>query len=402
MSVLRPTRSSPQCRKNYVLLVLTAILSVAPLNFAQHRSQDTTTELRSAAEAIAAGDFDKAETEVQSVLRKDANEYRAVNLLGVIRAQQHKDSEAEELFKNVIEHRPEMTSARMNLGMLYQRMFRDDDALAQFQEALKIEPGRPDAVSAITNLYRSQARAAAVAEPERALALLIKARQLSPEDPDIAFELGTVALRMSLFKDSVQSFQRALELRKNYPAALYGLGRAQIGLTAYQDARDTYSHYVELRPDDPSGHYAYGLALAPLQLVREAREQFETSIRLQPVQTESYFQLGLLQLESKELAAAESNFERVLARDPHHAGALTGKGRVAFERKDYAAAAEALQHAVVAAPNERQPHYYLGLTYARLGRKEESALELQSASRIEHDEAEKQRLGLKIMNPDQR
>jgi hypothetical protein len=49
----------------------------------------------------------------------------------------------------------------------------------------------------------------------------------------------------------------------------------------------------------------------------------------------------------------------------------------------------------------RQAHYYLGLTYARMGQKEDSSKELQLASQIEHDEAEKQRLGVKIVNADQ-
>jgi tetratricopeptide (TPR) repeat protein len=389
-----------QVAKSSLLILMVLLFATPPLR-AQDQPQDTASLLRSAAEAISAGDFNRAESEAQAILAADSKEYRAVNLLGVIRAQQHRDQEAEQLFKSVIEHRPDMASAHVNLGMLYERLLRDDEALTQFQEALRAEPGKHDAVLALTNLLRSQARAAAIAEPEKALSLLMKAREISPENPDIAYEFGTVSLRMSLYKDAAQSFQRALELRKDDPAALYGLGRAQIGLTAYQDARQTFEHYLELRPNDASGHYGYGLALAPLQLNREARAEFETSIRLQPVQTESYFQLGMLQLESQELDAASANLEKVLSRDPRHAGALTGLGRVNFEKKNYAAAAELLRKAVSSAPGQRQSHYYLGLTYARLGKKQESEDELQTATRLEHEEAEKQRLGLKIMNPNQ-
>ncbi|MGE5112743.1 MAG: hypothetical protein ACM3JB_17895 [Acidobacteriaceae bacterium] len=60
------------------------------------------------------------------------------------------------------------------------------------------------------------------------------------------------------------------------------------------------------------------------------------------------------------------------------------------------------QKTIAQAPSQRRAHYYLGLTYARLGRKDDSAKELEAASRLEHEEAEKQRLGLKIVNPDHR
>jgi hypothetical protein len=47
----------------------------------------------------------------------------------------------------------------------------------------------------------------------------------------------------------------------------------------------------------------------------------------------------------------------------------------------------------------REAHYYLGLTYARLGRKQESNEQLQIATRLEHEESEKQRTMLRILDP---
>ena len=263
------------------------------------------------------------------------------------------------------------------------------------------EPAPKDTNTSLVSSYRSEARQAASNDPEKALALLIKARNLDPNNPDVQYDFAMIALRMSLYSDAAQAFQSTLNVLRDDPNALYGLGRAQIGLTKYQDARDTFEHYLKLKPDDASGHYALGLALAALQLSPEARKQFETSIQQQSVQTESYFQLGLLDLDDKQLAKAAGNFQRVLDRDPYHAGALTGMGRVDFENKEYSKAAELFRQAIATNPTLRQAHYYLGLTYARMGQKDESAKELQIASQLEHDEAEKQRLGLKIIDPEQ-
>lgn len=261
--------------------------------------------------------------------------------------------------------------------------------------------GTPDAN--IADSLRAQARADVQAgDFEKALSLLLQARKVDPKNPAILYEFGIVALHLSLFPDASQAFTETLTLRRDDPDALYGLGRAEIGLTKYQEARETFERYLQIRPQDASAHYAQGLALAALQLSAEARKQFETSIQQQPQQTESYFQLGLLQLEDGQLENAAGNFKRVMDRDPHHAGALTGLGRVAFEKKDYPQAVAFLHQAIAANSTLRQAHYYLGLAYSRMGQKEDSATELALASKIEHEEAEKQRLGLKIIEPNQK
>jgi tetratricopeptide (TPR) repeat protein len=143
------------------------------------------------------------------------------------------------------------------------------------------------------------------------------------------------------------------------------------------------------------------MVLQALQRTSDARQEFNRSVQLQPQQTESYLQLGLIELEMGNLKEAREEFDRVLKRDPRHARALTGLGRVKFEEKDYAGAASLLTNAIAIAPRLREAHYYLGLTDARLGRKEESEKELQIASELEHAEAEQQRNHLKIVDSDQ-
>jgi len=46
----------------------------------------------------------------------------------------------------------------------------------------------------------------------------------------------------------------------------------------------------------------------------------------------------------------------------------------------------------------REAHYYLGLDYARLGKKEESAKELETATRLEHEEVEHHQHALKVLD----
>ena len=233
------------------------------------------------------------------------------------------------------------------------------------------------------------------------MALLIEARKLNSSDPDVQFEFGMVALRMSLFLDAMDGFDQVLKFRSDDSQALYGLGRAKIALAKFDDAQQIFERYVRLRPEDASGHYALGFTLQALERLSEARAEYEKSIELQTLQTESYYQLGLMELDAGNLHAAAAQFNRVLKRTPQHGGALTGMGRVCFQEKNYEEAVSFLTKATASNSQLREAHYYLGLTDARLGRKEDSEKELAIASRIEHEEVEKHQNILRIMDPDQ-
>lgn len=280
---------------------------------------------------------------------------------------------------------------------MYLQKGRADDAIPQLREALRIDSARTDALNALVQTLRSQSQSAATAgDSARSLALLREARNYAPDNPDVQVEFGSAALQMSLWEDAIAAFRQTLSLRQNDPIALYSLGRALLGEWKFEEARQQFARYVEVRPDDASGHCALGMTLAALENTKEAREQFERSIALAPEQTESYFRLGLLDLNAKALDEAATNFRHVLTSNPKHALALSGLGRVAFEQKRYADAIDLLQRAIASDDSLREAHYYLGLTFARVGRQEEANSQLEIATRLEHDEAQQRRTGLRI------
>lgn len=391
-----------KCRGAFVVhtLGLSLIFGTIFCSAQASPNSDNLSLLKDAAQAISTGNLDRAESELQSVLKADSNEYHALNFMGIVRAQQGRNAAAEQLFKQVIRQKPNFASAHANLGLLYVQMSRLNDAVPEFQEALRIDPTRADALTALLAALRNESQIALQNnDAEKALSLMMQARTASPNDPEVLYEFGMVALRMSLFPDAVQSFQDVLKIRKDDTKALYALGRAQMGLAKYQDARATFEHYVQLNPGDASGHYALALTLASLQQFPKAKAEFEQSIQLKPVQTESYFQLGLIELNAGDLDAAAGHFTYVLQRDPHHAGALTGMGRVEFQKKNYDKANKLLEQAVAAEPSLREAHYYLGLSYARLGRKEDSAAQLKITNQLDQEEVKAHNSGVKIINP---
>lgn len=360
--------------------------------------------LQDAARAISAGKLSLAEECLLSVLRSAPEEYHALDLLGVVRVLQKRDGEADELFRRAGQAKPDFAPAHAHLGLLDVQRGNWEQAVPELREALRLDPGRSDASAALIRVLENQAQAAATAgESDKALALLIDARKYEPDNPDVHFQLGLVALSMSLWQDAAVAFQRTLKVRENDALALYNLGRAFMGLAEFEEAREQFVRYTAARPDDPSGYCALGMTLAALQRSAEARAQFERSIAvapaMAPAQTESYYRLGLLDLESKDWQSAARNLRQALDREQKHSGALTALGRVEFEQKHYTEAQDLLQRAVASDDSSREAHYYLGLTLARLGRKDESDAQLQIAIQLEHNEAGRRRTVLRILDP---
>ncbi len=380
-----------QTRPWFQALLFAAVLATP----VQLPAQDATaTRLSNAARLLTAHNLKGAESELQSVLRASPGEYRALDLLGVIRVLQQREPEAQDLFNRVVEINPSFASGHAHLGLLYLQVGRPSDAVSQLREAVRLDPARTDASDALVHIWRQQAETATAAgDSTTAFALLNDARKLAPKNAgiqaDVQLEFGLAALRISQWQDAIEAFQQTLQRRKNDPMALWGLGRAYTGESKFEDARQQFARYVAIRPYDSSGHNALGMMLATLERPAEARIQFEKSIALNPAQTESYLRLGLLDLDSKDLDSAAKNFRHALDHDPKNSGALAGLGRIEFERKHYNEALALLQNALASDDSLRVAHYYLGLTYARLDREAESERELTKATHLEHQEVER-------------
>ncbi len=385
-----------------VLLLVTLLFVTGAASSSQTASrQSAPSQLQDAAKELSAGKLDRAEQDLQSVLRSDPQDYRALDLLGVVRVLQHREAKAEELFEQVVKAKPDFAPAHAHLGLLYSHLGRTQDAVAELREALRLDPSRADAAGALVHILQDQAKAASASgDLDGALNSLIEARKLAPDNADVLYEFAMVARRLSLVDDETEALQQTLKLRKNDAFALFYLGFALMDRAKYDDARQQFAQYVALRPDDPSGYGALGMALAALGRSEEARAQFERSIALAPAQSESYYRLGLLDLDAGDYEAAARNLHKALEFKPNDAGTLTALGRVEFEQKHYPQAVSLLQQAVSQDDSLQEAHYYLGLTFARMGRKQESSAQLEIAARLEQERKEHGRHLLRLNKPE--
>jgi tetratricopeptide (TPR) repeat protein len=342
--------------------------------------------LQEAARCIGARDASGAETALKPLLDESPEDPIALNLLGLVRLQQGQSVQAEELFHRAIEKGPHLPGPHVNLAMLYGSA-RAEDAITELNKALEIAPGDDQAQALLRTIVRSAAaEASRSGDKERALALMLRARQELPRDPDVLVDTALAAMDDNLYPDAEQYLLDALKVRPDFPKATYALARAYLAESKLQLAEEQMRKYLATKPDDATAQYGLGFILVAEQKVDDARTAFEKSLTLEPRQTESLFQLGEISVQKGESDRAADEFRKVLERDPRHAGALTEIGVIAFRGGNLSEAQGNLERAVALAPSYYKAHYYYALTLKKLGRQDEAEREFQIATGLQkHD-----------------
>jgi tetratricopeptide (TPR) repeat protein len=272
-----------------------------------------------------------------------------------------------------------------------------DAARAAFEAVLEAEPSNAQAqegeVAASEHLALE---ARGKGDADEALRTLLRAQKVAPKQPRLLFDLGIQEEEMHLYQDADRTLAVLEQLQPGNPQVAYAVAHVKLDLGQLAAAEEKMLVYLKSQPNDASAHYGLGRVYQLELDTEKARAEFQRSVELQPVQTEAYYQLGDIALGQENPTEAIADFAKTLARDPKHGGALAGTGQAYFKEKQFAQAEAFLRQAVAAAPEYEKSHYYLGLTLARLGQKEDSEHELALATKLADEANKKARSGLRL------
>jgi len=276
-----------------------------------------------------------------------------------------------------------------------------NQARDRYEEVLRTKPTDEEARDGMSITSEKLAlNERAAGHLDNALAILLRARSIEPDDQRVLLDLGILEDEMMLDHDAAETLEHLELLKPNDPNVSYAFARVDLNLGRLEAAEKEMQRYLDARPQDASAHYGMGrIYLQGLQF-EKAKRELERSISLQPKQSEAYYQLGQADLYENEFEESIRQFHRTLERDPQHGGALAGIGTAYFKLKQYPAAKEWLQRAIQAAPEYQPGHYYLGLTLARLGEADASHRELKIATDLAEKDARQAATRLRLNGPD--
>jgi tetratricopeptide (TPR) repeat protein len=259
--------------------------------------------------------------------------------------------EAEREFRRVVELRPGETHAWFFLGLVHLRLARWDDAVADFEHAVR---QRGATTAALHNLAFAFERKG---EPAKAREVLQEAMAQGGEtDPQVRTSLGVLALRdgdlaaaeeqllaarplyggrapspawyhylalcvalagrvdeaIALLQEGVEAYPHAAVLHNNLSAALQRAGRHQEALATAERGVSEDAGIAQLHKNIGDAHYR-------VRLFDEAHDAYQRAVRFNDaLGPDVWLKLGNIRLKRNELVDAIECWEHALRLDPAH------------------------------------------------------------------------------------
>ena len=200
------------------------------------------------------------------------------------------------LFQHAVDVTTNNYLAHHNLGVALAEMpDGTNQAVAQFQAALQIEPNYLRAHTDLGSAYAKLGRfSEAVPEYRAAIAI-------DPNLPIPHNNLANTYGHLGMWNEAISEYRTALRLDPEYTAARNGLAEAEytLGLSLAKAGRrsDAAAHLeaaLQVRPDYPEAHNNLGVVLSedPAR-IDDAIAHFEAALRLDPNYADAHVNLGV-------------------------------------------------------------------------------------------------------------
>jgi protein O-mannosyl-transferase len=227
----------------------------------------------------------------------------------------------ERLWNYVLSTTGESLFARNNLGNALAAQGRFDEAVDQFQRALRIDPNDPDAVYNLGNAWARQGNFEAAGKQ------LQQALQINSNNAMAAYDLGNVRARQGRFNEAMDQFQRALKIDPGLAKAHYNLGSLLTQQGKLDEAIAHFRQVMRLAPEDGRPPYHLGQIFSRQGKLDEAIRHYRLALRIDPASVKARYYLAVSLAEQGDFQGAGKEFQESLRIEPNLAEAHHGLAR---------------------------------------------------------------------------
>jgi len=395
--------------------------------------------------------LDRAETLLLNVLEIKEDHANALYALGVLYMKQERYKEAIPRFQKALEVNPEDAEAQINLGVIFARTNQLKEAEDAYMKAIVKSPGNATVLLNLARLYAKQKKfresrllyekilrsQPSLYTANKELAYIYKAEErlsdaidqfartlkLNRADAEVLFELGSLNFkkgnltsasrffvaavavkedpmtflamgdlyqRAGKFKESIVSYQKAYDLKRDSYEATFRLATLFLAqaATAADEAQakedllkaERYCLIaLELNRQSSEAHKYMGILHYRFFRNEAAVESFRKSRELNAyVRETNYFQ-GMIALRRSDYGEAIQYFLKELMEDPGHLNTARELAKLYIQFKEWDKGIKLIRNALKLAPQDPDLLTNLGSIYLVLGDEEKEKSGLYSA-----------------------
>ena len=197
--------------------------------------------------------------------------------------------------------------------------------------------------------------------------------------------LGNALATRGRTEEAVVQFQKALEIKHDYPEAHYSLGVAAANRGRLDEAIVHYEKAIAANPNYANAHNNLGNALLALGQLDGAMAHCLEALRIKPEFAEAHYNLGNALFVCRRLEEAMAQYRNALEIRPNYADARYNLGLALAACGSLDQAIAQYQKALELRPDFAEVYNSLGLAMAASGRRDEAVANYRKALEIRPD-----------------
>jgi len=316
--------------------------------------------------------------DLKASLETDQSNIGLRNALARAYAINRQPKEAEAEYTRILAFAPGFPPANFAMAIFRFGEKRSDEAAEHLRAVLRTNPAHPEANVLLSQYHQAKGNL------QLAVQHLEAVHHTNPS-------LGFVRLRLADLYGQVgridEGVARARELvteRPNVPGVYMVIGTLELRRGNATQAVEALRTASRLEPSSLRAHFALGTAYQMKGEIGKAIEAYKKAQSLGGKDPAPYNNIAWIYAsQGRNLEEALSEAQRATELAPDDPAILDTLGFVHFQLSQYDKAEPLLRRAAEQLRNSAEVHYHLGMTYHRLGRKEDAGVALRRALQLD-------------------
>lgn len=332
--------------------------------------------------SLSAGDYAAAEAGFRKVLAAQPNHVGALGNLGVVYSRSSRFDQAIDVYQRALRIAPADRGLLLNLGLAYTRQDAHGEALPIFERLAKAAPGNRQAnlLLSTSQLHTGQLSAA--------VSGLESLRSADAHDAGVLYLLGVGYLKQRQTEKARAAFDAFLAEAPPAKAA-FVMCKAHYESERFEEAAELCRKTLELDSSFAGAHRELGKVLVS-QRAPEASKELAAAVAQDPADAEAVYFLGAALLQEERTTEAMRYLERARELNPGFWGSYFYLGKARLQAGDTDAAIALLRRAAGLNPGESAVQYQLGRALSAAGKTQEAAAAMQRVREIKAQELERE------------
>jgi len=244
--------------------------------------------------------------------------------------------------------------AHYNLGSVYERAGKNEQAMKQYKKAISVKPDYEEPRYNMGNvLVKSGDIAGAVEMYKAAIAI-------NPNSAQAHCNLGSALGEIGDMQGAVQQYKRALNIKSNYPEALYNMGNVFVKMGNIKEAMLYYNRALSLKPDSAEAHCNLANALVMSGNISGAIKHYKTALKITPDYFEANHNFANVLVKTGNIHEAVKYYKYAIVLNDGYAKVHCNLANALAMLGKTAEAVEHFRKAIFIKPDYAKAHYGLG------------------------------------------